>query len=129
MRKILFRGKTKESNEWIQGGLVDYGNGEYAISGTDESGKPVITPVIPETVDESTGRRTGYGELIFENDILRRRDGYLWHVKWYNGHGGFRMINTNLESYVSNNLLMAGEFGVVGNTHDNPELIPEEDEE
>ena len=126
MREILFRGKT-ELGKWIEGDLLQYlGYGKVHIvqhhlgAGGQE--------VIPETVGQYTGLTDKNGKKIFEGDIVdcwsegvnakgtvqQRKDG-LW------------IIYPNWQKYITWGLC-PNEFGntdvkVIGNIHDNPELL------
>lgn len=128
MREIIFRGKT-EKGEWVYGDLLHpdlYGNG-YSIEDFTK-GKNNCFDVIPETVGQYTGLTDNNGKRIFEGDIIncwsegvnaqgtvqQRRDG-LWiiypswqkNIMW--GLCPDEYSNTTVE--------------VIGNIHDNPELL------
>ena len=130
MREIIFRGKT-EKGEWVYGDLLHpdlYGNG-YSIEDFTK-GKNNCFDVIPETVGQYTGLRDckrteeyPEGQKIFEGDIIRENYGYGAYDDFCVVFclGGFNMIyiQTNKGKYA-----WYGENGeVVGNIHDNPELI------
>lgn len=123
MREIIFRGKT-EKGEWVYGDLLHpdlYGNG-YSIEDFTK-GKNNCFDVIPETVGQYTGLTDKNGKRIFEGDIIRENYGYGAYDDFCVEFclGGFNMIyiQTNKGKYA-----WYGENGeVVGNKHDNPELI------
>lgn len=133
MRDIIFRGKRKDNGEWVEGNLFrpDLENAETQIC----IGTPVVRicyDVIPETVGQFTGLTTADGTRIFEGDIIM--------CKWSSG-------NTHVEGFVDYGKFNCSccdgvygwtitegdirEFGedpshnlwVVGNIHDNPELL------
>ena len=130
----LFRGRTTGNETWITGNLLMYG-GYCQIWEQTENGKWNFT-VDPDTVGECTGLRDRDGRLIYEGDILRYvMDGgslsewccevafgtynctccdgvYGWYL---NGdYGDIREFEKEED---------AGPFVIVGNIHDNPELM------
>ena len=131
MREILFRGKRKDNGEWAEGYFVhcksDFDEesertAEIIPHNADRIYKGEYCPldvreVILETVGQFTGLTDKNGKKIFEGDILaninrNRREPkvFLQVTDIRNGQ--------NLEAYVE-----TLEFEVVGNIHDNPELL------
>lgn len=122
MRKILFRGKSVSSDDWVYGLYVEATRrlaegrthkswivGDFVA----KSGWAVPTrhtAVADDTVSQYTGIKDKYGHKIFEGDILKvvkeRREG-ITHV-----------------AYVGESFY-APEFDVeiIGNIYDNPDLI------
>ena len=143
MREILFRGKT-EKGEWVYGDLLHpdlYGNG-YAIEDFTKE-KNNCFDVIPESVSEFTGLKDKNGKRIFEGDIVKvtivKDLGGGKHTKTvigivdYDSLGMLGIIlyyhdNVPVWSDVMCELSLSGAiddfwFEVIGNIHDNPELI------
>ena len=143
MREILFRGKRKDNGEWVEGfyyvrqamhGKLLLGEPEHVITtgvlkiygAYGEREQLSQVEVIPETVGQFTGMTAESGVKIFEGDILEHPnkavsvDRYVvkwddvlgaWNAKWTEGAGG---VYIGVAS-----LLME----LVGNIHDNPELL------
>ena len=133
MREILFRGKT--STEWVYGDLRHLNDGRVAIR---KDGEIYPYEVIPETVGEYTGLTDKNGKKIFEGDILENRasenkeDWKRWVVAFYDGSFCFeREIPRKHKHKHEQNLLCEDEvklyrLAVIGNIHDNPELLTED---
>lgn len=126
MREILFRGKT-DKGEWVQGVpffeedrcyiiedlfLCD----EYACTGADNSS------VIPETVGQYTGLTDKNGTKIFEGDIVQSIELELKGIIVFDEHCRFMIkeVPTGATYLISYN---CDEIKVIGNIHDNPELL------
>lgn len=123
MREILFRGKRTENGEWVEGNLFipDLPNTPTQICiGTNVI--RITYDIIPETVGEFTGLIDPHGERIFEGDVVMlifESDKHKGKVVFYNG--GF-CVHT-LDTYVSLQHCPAYKFELLGNIHDNPELL------
>lgn len=96
--------------------------------------------VIPETVGQFTGLTDKNGKKIFEGDICTYPDGWTDHagdgvetfsvgvVTWYNEHPCFYLTN-NIGVEWDEIWDAADEITVIGNIHDNPELLINENPE
>lgn len=128
MREILFRGKRKDNGEWIEGSLVSYrefisiivhDNQQYENYGTLPSFK-----VIPETVGQYTGLTDKNGVKIFEGDIVCttfRNKKIINFIKYVEICCAFVINHSNsCIDYLIDGLR---EIEVIGNIHDNPELL------
>lgn len=125
MREILFRAKRLDSGEWIHGDLKHggYYDRDDMYIGVTLARTVTTYAVLPETVGQYTGLLDKNGKRIFEGDIMR---GVLgdFVVKYYNSGAGFGWENV----YDKNNwgesfTGFADEYEVIGNIHDNPELL------
>lgn len=128
MREILFRGKNL-LGKWIEGDLLQYLGYEkkhIVRHSTGAGGQEVI----PSTIGEYTGLKDKNGERIFEGDILRR----AYHpeedviIEWHDGRFKFRKRNKP-KDYGYESLCCVQNtvdyLKVIGNIHDNPELLKE----
>lgn len=137
MREILFRGKNKYG-KWYYG----YYTEGYYLDGTpvswievvDRKKKETDSPtVIPETVGQFTGLTDKNGKKIFEGDIVRDSynsvgivefgtgtfdSGVYCYTGWHRRERDGCVDHTELHDYG-----WPKEFEVIGNIHDNPELL------
>lgn len=138
MREILFRGK-RHNGDWVVGNLFipDKEDAPTEICvGTNVI--RITYDVIPETVGEYTGLTDKNGNKIFEGDIVET-DGYIFVVKFGKCGGvanndnygymgfyfdGFDKITKDCIGYgLRNDICYFTEREVIGNIHDNPELL------
>lgn len=123
MREILFRGKTVDNGEWIYG---DYSApfAFYPANIFKQDGEYEGVAVVPETVGQYTGLTDKNGMRIFEGDLIRSTEtGETAIVQWFSEHSAF-MIWCKTSNQVG--FLYECEksiIEVIGNIHDNPELI------
>ena len=128
MREILFRGKRIDNGEWIEGFYVHVPCGrmckdEHLIQTLKLDGRVNgLFNVDPETVGQFTGLTDKNGKKIFEGDIV------CLYGELYNkifsivfAEGCFRLGTKNGYACTLHNLTSALE--VIGNIHDNPELL------
>lgn len=138
MREILFRGKREDNGEWVYGmPCATRQSGIYAIQTLDGG----IFDVIPETVGQYTGLTDKTSSMIFEGDILlvkttldsldktTRDDEYtvMGVVVFNEGHFELEGKGLVLCTYWGLKSLYTAahfkEYEVIGNIHDNPELL------
>lgn len=108
MRVILFRGKREDGQGWIFGSLWD----DCGIIRILSPANVVGYSVIPETVGQYTGLMDKNGKRIFEGDCL---DHPLNTVEYLDD--GFCVAGDRPLA------LMAKHSEVIGNIHDNLELV------
>lgn len=136
MREILFRGKQLDNGKWIEGSLMDCRPHYkwqwilYLAEGEDGMMTCYKEEVDPDTVGQYTGLMVK-GKRIFEGDILSGlfifgmrvagvvefRDG-SFGVKWMRG------TNEEFSAFTS---CCNIEWEVIGNIHDDPELLEGKD--
>ena len=132
-RKIKFRGKRSINNEWVYGNYILIAwRQETFISESYSCTSSHAFEVKPESVGQFTGLHDENGTEIYEKDIVKLfyGDKYsigivlwnnkiaAWCIKLKGEHSfGSTPIGEMFTSYTS---------VVIGNIHDNPELIKEE---
>lgn len=125
MREILFRGKRTDNGEWVYGDLLHpdlYGNG-YSIEDFTK-GKNNCCDVIPETVGQYTGLTDENGTKIFEGDIVKYGDTVHEVVfEQRNGTAYFGLVYSSIETLSFGHYQDLKQIEVIGNIHDNPELL------
>lgn len=117
MREILFRGKRLDNCEWVEGVLRHFPSGSLAIR-SELIGHTVI--VSPNTVGQYTGLKDKNGLRIFEGDIIE------WDpFTMLCGVVGFDEGGFCANGHFLSDGLYHGFFDglVIGNIHDDPELI------
>ena len=135
MREILFRGKRKDfDNEWLEGFYTLYNDNRgmkpAIITGTE---KHCFIPleIIPETVGQYTGLTDKNGKKIFEGDIVE----VTYLTRCYDNETEIREVTYNEEECcyypmrwnetceVCDYFTEIQSIEVIGNIHDNPELL------
>lgn len=129
MREILFRGKRTDTGEWIEGSLVTQGQRRFIDtfkvkeSYTKFFGYHNFIEVIPETVGQYTGIIDKYDDRKWEGDI------FYWDERLYIIEFDEDVLAWYAEAYFEPDysILLSSfssdEIGVIGNIHDNPELL------
>lgn len=150
MREILFRGKRIDNGEWVYGDLV-HGvkkQKEMAFIWSETEAPPPLDvsefAVDPSTIGQYTGLKDKNGKYIFEGDIVH----YLYEPgKGYWNADQLSVIDFRETGFHMNGIMGTNkyaclhgwfvsipydqdaenkpEFEVVGNIHDNPELLKE----
>lgn len=137
-REILFRGKRLDNGKWIEGDGIHYPKsinylGSCWIDGMGEYANYWVQ-VDPATVGQFTGLCDKSGKKIFEGDIISTdiKRPYLI-VEFRDGCFMFN-CNDGGEDYYDMMLPICKEahteykYGeVIGNIHDNPEVLKEEE--
>lgn len=138
MREILFRGKDPDTGVWYQGQYIHLQKTTYCFKGDYERnpdndihqivfdrmtdwGLPnhhLRADVDPDTVGQYTGVKDIKGKMIFEGDIIKWKD-ELWAIKYIEMYSRFAATRPGVVFSVFPYHL--GE--VVGNIHENPELM------
>ena len=131
MREILFRGKHTKSSEFVEGSLLVFPNtGRTKILSWNQADLDFDQiEVIPKTVGQYTGLTDKNGKKIFEGDILSTENGTFSNT----GMGHILFYKGMLTSFYGQDALgrdcfdelhtVCSEREVIGNIHDNPELL------
>lgn len=140
MREIKFRGKSRKTGEWLVGDLLQVANDVFIApsdgdwfdfilwSKNNVFHLPSATyVVIPDTVGQFTGLLDKNGKEIYEGDIISERlkghrkyqDAYqvmFVDYQWWgkNGYGNCTSLSLFEEFH---------DIKVIGNIHENPELM------
>lgn len=145
MREIEFRAKRINNGEWVEGFYYEHGGPLQCLGGL--KGCPIdktcivrtafgdwdmprqveFIEVVPETAGQYINQVDRNLKKIYENDILQDNRGNKYCVRWSDGNCGFiaepifkRNIWPNLNSGSTKYL------EVIGNCHDNSELLESE---
>lgn len=142
MREILFRGKRTDTGEWVEG-YYEFGydseNEEpthymWVLNHTEKYGE--MFTVIPETVGQYTGLTDKNDKKIFEGDIVKcieiaRHKEIISPVVFLDGTW-FLHESEDCDAYLYNYETEGAnrmfEIEVIGNIHDNPELLKESED-
>lgn len=125
-REILFRGQKSSTKEWIEGSLIINKAGDHVITQVIENPVHLGTlngwcfAVIPETIGQYTELEDRGGIKFFEGDVIGRI-GFLHRIIVYHKNGFYTYSINNPERLFP---LSLDEYDfVIGNLHDNPELL------
>ena len=139
MREIIFRGKRLDNGEWVEGYFVNLWMINY------QKHQPIITDnnavsydVDPSTISQYTGLKDKNGKRIFDGDILHiakiadALGGYYrppldYHVnvvvKWDLCAWMWETLCEDKRYISFPNAWSHYECEIIGNVHDNPELL------
>lgn len=155
MHEIIFKGKQIHSKEWIEGYYFKHDSVKTCLSSDDPKTKHLIgfdgfcdwgfepplqfVEIIPETLCRYTGLPDVSNQPIFEGDVVESRasenpeDWKRWLVSWQDGAFWFstepkkkRKRTYCLEDTLCEDNIAFYGLVVIGNIHDNPELIKED---
>ena len=119
MREILFRGKAIDDN-WYYGVPLVFTEDYVCMTAPHTYNKAVI----PETVGQYTGLTDKNGTKIFEGDIMpvyEQGEEYYYKVVYNGDCFMLAMLDSEQGSYPLSTKNAISE--VIGNIHDNPELL------
>lgn len=125
MREILFRGKRIDNGEWVEGYYIGEQEmvekkAHWILDKNDIFGRFHYRSIDPNTLGQYTGLTDKNGKKIFEGDIFT--DGLsIWDVIYNKGSlcinfgGQYVPLTQVLRGVIDND--------IIGNIHDNPELL------
>ena len=143
MREILFRGKSVENGEWVEGyyGYTPLKTSIEEVRAEDFFPRAWIADrkgfgcfVDPETVGQFTGLTDKNGVKIFEGDIVNIKEHVSYINGWYkvvydtrNHYWALKRDPEYSHCYLTFSALngFAEDSEVIGNIFDNPELVEE----
>lgn len=125
-REIGFRGKRFDNGQWVYGNLIidDSGNSEIIDY---ENNREIRYDVRGETIGQFTGKYDKNQRQVYEGDIVLQQ-GYNGRkekmvVRFENG--AFIVGYHSGSSTRKKPMLISDKCEVIGNIHDNPELLQE----
>lgn len=140
MRTIKFRGKRLDNGEWVYGHYSDFNfNPDGLAKMKYYIGVPIggfEYEVVPNTIGQYTGLKDKNGKEIYEDDIIEcigSDNKPIRHLVRYNDEkGGYSQLlfmgnGLTCELYdgglISQNYICEMGKYIIGNIHDNPELL------
>ena len=125
MREIEFRGKRLDNGEWVYGDLMTKYPHHEGLTIVEHG--CVYHEVDPATVGQNTGLVDRNGVKIFEGDVIfHHRHKIKAYWEWHSDHACFVGMEISYdEPLISRYYIRLDEpdLEVVGNIHDNPELL------
>lgn len=124
MREILFRGKRKDGLEWFYGSYMEhyyssrYGRVSAIFTNDDSLCQTYRIPVDPETVGQFTGVIDKNGKKVFDGDVIKAI------ASNPAGEDIEATVIVSLDDYeLMWDIEHSHEIEVIGNIHDNPEML------
>lgn len=125
-REILFRGKSKaQGSEWLYGDVLIYENSAQIWETINNRKHNSVVSL--ETIGQYTGLTDKNGIMMFEGDIVTGL--FLFGmsinavVAFKNGAFGLEWNRGGVNTFTAFTSLCNVEYEVIGNVHDNPELL------
>ena len=127
MREIKFRGKSILGNNWTYGFLTKKkirSSDEilFAIA-TGDCSLAETTPIDSQTIGQFTGLKDVYGVDIYEGDIIQSVNHLTEIFEVAMIDGAFRILAEGFKGEDLYRTLKHDNFKVIGNIHDNPDLL------
>ena len=137
MREILFRGKRIDNGEWVEGYYIGEQKmvekkAHWILDKNDIFGRFHYRSIDPNTLGQYTGLTDKNGKKIFEGDIVKYYSSYSKKLTGESAvvcYGNFNCtcckgvygwsFGRHEEGDIRNHM----NYVVIGNIHDNPELL------
>jgi len=140
VREIKFRGKKIDNKKWVYGYFYEECGNTYIIENKQKQKESELFRNSPykidkDTVGQFTGLKDKNGGEIYEGDILEVCNGSINGIPWmdkkpyaveYIINKGFRMCMFCWDENGDNNMNSTHWCKVIGNIHENPELLKQE---
>ena len=132
MREIIFRGKRADNGEWVYGSLITERNmfdGNLMTMHIQDIEEPYDDNLIDdETVGQYTGMTDKNGKKIFAGDIISTSSKLIGAVEWNDTFAKYivcyNQISGNWFDFEGEDCFsVALDCVIIGNIHDNPELL------
>ena len=129
MREILFRGKRLDNGDWVYGYYVHIGpvSCQRAYIIPEYASSLYVNEVDPSTVGQYTGLKDKNGKRIFDGDIAKVLQGKDKDIAYVGFENGAFMLYPKTGNIYERTLweywYNDWDVEVIGNIHDNPELL------
>ena len=133
MREIFFRGKDADNGEWVYGYYAHFKNmhdvkADIIYTGYADMYMGSILPecydINPKTIGQYTGLTDKNGTRVFEGDIVNYNGSIhkvVFENRYYNAR--FGIVVEEKETWSFGMSVPPYLMEVIGNIHDNPELL------
>lgn len=128
MREILFRGKLTDDSKWVYGCLLDKIYGAVPAIMSEQSVDDAFNlefeydHVQEKTVGQYTGMKDKNGNRIFEGDICKVGN-LIYKVVFEYSCWWFKILSNKVYCCPAFNSHCGEYCEIIGNIHDNPELL------
>ena len=130
----VYRGKRIYNGEWLEGSLLFYPDVNRAFMSLGRFHKiGDFFEIDKKTIGQHTNKDDRHGKKVFEDDILRfeNNDGEysLYVCRWSDKESGWIVDSIGQGGYDTLDAFFCENAEVIGNIHDNPELLEVSEDE